>query len=57
MKQATARWAVCLESDALREETDAVHHQERSRAILGFNIEVSDKRTERLREIAADLSR
>ena len=44
-------------SAALREETDAVHHQERSRAILGFNIEVSDKRTERLREIAADLSR
>ena len=33
----------------LREEIDSVHHQERTRAILGHNAEASDSRVELLR--------
>ena len=42
---------------ALRDEIDVVHHQERTRAILGHNAEASDSRLGVLREIASDFSR
>lgn len=42
---------------ALREEIDAVHHHERTRAILGHNAEASDARIDLLRGIVADLAR
>ena len=38
---------------ALRDEADAVHHQERTRAILVHNAEASDARRDLLRGIAA----
>ncbi|MEM6287279.1 MAG: hypothetical protein AAF845_08985 [Bacteroidota bacterium] len=38
---------------ALTEEAEAVHHQERSRAILNHNAEASAARIELLRELAA----
>ncbi|PAP76627.1 hypothetical protein [Rubrivirga marina] len=41
----------------LREEVDAVHHQERTRAILGHNAEASTSRIDLLRGVAADLPR
>ncbi len=41
--------------DALREEVDAVHHQERTRAILGHNAEASDERIKVLRDARAAL--
>ena len=41
----------------LREETDAVHHQERTRAILGHNAEASTSRIDLLRAVLADLGR
>lgn len=42
---------------ALRDEADAVHHQERTRAILLHNAEASTSRADLLRAIAADLPR
>lgn len=42
---------------ALRDEADAVHHQERTRAILNHNAEASDARRGALRNLAADLQR
>ncbi len=42
---------------ALRDEVDAVHHQERTRAILTHNAEASDTRLDLLRGILADLPR
>ena len=36
----------------LRDEIDAVHHQERTRAILGHNADASDSRIELLRGLA-----
>lgn len=42
---------------ALREEADAVHHQERTRAILLHNADASDKRLGVLREYAQTSSR
>lgn len=42
---------------SLREEMDAVHHQERTRAILGHNAEASTARVDLLRGVAADLGR
>ena len=36
---------------ALRDEADAVHHQERTRAILNHNAEASDARIDLLREL------
>jgi len=41
--------------DALRDEVDAVHHQERTRAILGHNAEASEARIKELREARAAL--
>ena len=41
----------------LREEVDAVHHQERTRAILGHNAEASTSRIDLLRGVAADVAR
>ena len=43
--------------DALREEVDIVHHQERTRAILTHNAEASTSRIDLLRALAADLQR
>ena len=40
---------------ALRDEVDAVHHQERTRAILTHNAEASDARINLLRGILATL--
>ncbi|MDT0631900.1 hypothetical protein RQM47_15005 [Rubrivirga sp. S365] len=40
---------------AIRNEVDAVHHQERTRAILTHNAEASDARRGALRDLAADL--
>jgi hypothetical protein len=42
---------------ALRGEVDAVHHQERIRAILGHNADASDRRLDALRELTAGLRR
>lgn len=44
-------------SDALSAETDSVHHQERTRAILNHNAEASVARIDLLRGIVADLPR
>ncbi|WP_412062512.1 hypothetical protein [Rubrivirga sp. IMCC45206] len=44
-------------SDALAQEVDVVHHQERTRAILNHNAEASAARIDLLRGIAADLPR
>lgn len=41
----------------LREEVDAVHHQERTRAILNHNAEASTSRINLLRDVAATLPR
>ncbi|WP_420456850.1 hypothetical protein [Rubrivirga sp.] len=43
--------------NALRAEVDSVHHQERTRAILGHNADASDSRLGLLRAVAADLAR
>ncbi len=43
--------------DKLSAEVDAVHHQERTRAILGHNARASEPRQIKLREIAQRLSR
>ena len=40
---------------ALRDEAEAVHHQERTRAILNHNAEASDARINLLRDINATL--
>ena len=40
---------------ALRDEADAVHHQERTRAILNHNAEASDARIDLLRDVNATL--
>ena len=42
---------------ALRAEVDAVHHQERTRAILGHNAAASDQRLGVLRDLTAGLRR
>lgn len=42
---------------ALTDEIDAVHHQERTRAILGHNAEASASRVELLRGVLAELPR
>ena len=42
---------------ALSAEAEAVHHQERTRAILNHNAEASSKRLDVLREVAAGLDR
>lgn len=42
---------------ALREEIDAVHHHERTRAILGHNAEASVSRLDLLRSLLADAGR
>ena len=42
---------------ALRDESEAVHHQERTRAILNHNAEASTSRMNLLRDLAADLAR
>lgn len=42
---------------ALTDEIDAVHHQERTRAILGHNAEASASRAGLLRDLLAALSR
>jgi hypothetical protein len=42
---------------ALREEVDAVHHQERTRAILGHNAIASDRRLDVLRDLTSGLRR
>lgn len=42
---------------ALRDESEAVHHQERTRAILNHNAEASTSRVDLLRGIVADLPR
>ena len=42
---------------ALRAEVDAVHHQERTRAILGHNAAASDQRLDVLRDLTAGLRR
>ncbi|MEM6326534.1 MAG: hypothetical protein AAF791_05395 [Bacteroidota bacterium] len=41
----------------LAEEMDAVHHQERTRAILGHNAEMADVRLGALRKLLATLGR
>ena len=41
----------------LRDEVDAVHHQERTRAILGHNAEASDRRLDVLRDLTSGLRR
>ena len=41
----------------LRGEIDAVHHQERTRAILGHNAEASDRRLDVLRDLTSGLRR
>lgn len=41
--------------DRLRDEMEAVHHQERTRAILGHNAAKSDDRLNMLRALRADL--
>jgi len=43
--------------DALREEIDSVHHQERTRAILGHNAEASASRVDLLRGVLAEIAR
>ena len=42
---------------AMREEGDAVHHQERTRAILNHNADASDSRLGVLREVTSALRR
>ncbi len=42
---------------ALRGEVDAVHHQERTRAILGHNAAASDRRLDVLRDLTSGLRR
>lgn len=42
---------------ALRDEIDVVHHQERTRAILGHNADASASRIDLLRGVLADLPR
>ena len=42
---------------ALRDEADAVHHQERTRAILNHNAAASDARRDLLRDAAAEIAR
>ena len=42
---------------ALRAEVDAVHHQERTRAILGHNAAASDQRLDVLRDLTSGLRR
>ena len=42
---------------ALRAEVDAVHHQERTRAILGHNAGASDQRLAVLRDLTSSLRR
>ena len=42
-------------ASVLRDEVDAVHHQERTRAILEHNARASDSRLGVLRDIAAEL--
>lgn len=42
---------------AMREEVDAVHHQERTRAILNHNADASGSRLDVLREITSALRR
>ncbi|OZC02621.1 hypothetical protein [Rubricoccus marinus] len=41
--------------DRLRDEVEAVHHQERTRAILGHNADKSNDRLNMLRALLADL--
>ena len=42
---------------ALRDEAEAVHHQERTRAILNHNAEASNSRIDLLRDLAAAIQR
>ena len=42
---------------ALTDEVDAVHHQERTRAILGHNADASGRRLDILRELTSGLRR
>lgn len=41
--------------DRMREEMEAVHHQERTRAIIGHNADKSNDRLNMLRALRADL--
>ena len=50
LREAEKRFA-----SALRDEVDAVHHQERTRAILEHNARASDSRLGVLRDIGAEL--
>ena len=42
---------------ALTDEVDAVHHQERTRAILGHNADASGRRLDILRELTSGIRR
>ena len=42
---------------SLRTEVDSVHHQERTRAILGHNAAASDRRLDVLRDLTSSLTR